>query len=105
MRKHKFDWKVEQDYSFAQLETALTTAPVIDHSSSAKEFVVSTDASKYAVGATLERDGKPVAYLSHRLPDSEMNWGTGDQELFSCDHDFTASLGHLPARRKVYFSY
>lgn len=42
---------------------------------------MSTDASKYAVGATLEQDGHPVALLSHRLSDVKVNWDTSDQEL------------------------
>lgn len=53
--------------SFEKLKRALTEAPVLAHPSSHKTFVVSTDASQFAVGATLEQDGKPVAYLSHRL--------------------------------------
>ena len=90
VRKHKFEWAEEQDSSFAQLKTALTTAPVLAHPSSDKEFVVSTDASKYAVGDTLEQDRKPVAYLSHRLSDAESNWDTGDQELLA----FMIALRH-----------
>ena len=90
VRKHKFEWTEEQESSFVQLKTALTTAPVLAHPASDKEFVISTDASKYAVGATLEQDGRPVAYLSHRLSDAERNWDTGDQELLA----FMIALRH-----------
>jgi len=90
LRKHTFSWGDEQQNAFDQLKTTLTTAPVLAHPSSEKEFVVSTDASKFAVGATLEQDGKPVGYLSHRLSDAETNWDTGDQELLA----FMISLRH-----------
>ena len=36
-------------------------------------FTVSSDYSKYAVGATLEQNGHPVGFLSHRQSDSESN--------------------------------
>lgn len=48
-----------------------------------KRFSVSTDASKYAVESTLEQERHPVAFLSHRLSDTEIRWDTGDQELSS----------------------
>ena len=83
VRKNCFEWKKEQVNTFSMLKEALTTAPVLAHPSSRKEFVVLTDASKYAVGATLEQHRKPIAYLSHRLSDAEMNWATGDQELLA----------------------
>ena len=83
VRKHCFEWNKEQADDFDALKEALTTAPVLAHPSSEKEFVVSTDASKHAIGATLEQDGKSIAYLSHRLSDAEMNWATGDQELLA----------------------
>ncbi len=50
--------------------------------------MVSADASKYAVGATLEQQGHPISFASHRLSDVETNLNTGDQELFS----FTIAL-------------
>jgi len=36
---------------------------------------------QYAVGATLEKDDHPVAFMSHRFCDAETNWDTGDQEV------------------------
>lgn len=44
---------------------------------------MSTDASKYAIRASLEQNGHPVAFLSHRLSCSETNWDTEDQELYA----------------------
>lgn len=48
-----------------------------------KRFPVSTDASKYAVEATLEQERHQVVFSSHRLSDTEIRWDTGDQELSS----------------------
>ena len=59
------------------------TAPVLAHPSPEKQFVVSTDDSKYAEGATLKQDGHPITYLSHLLSDAESKWDTGDQQLLA----------------------
>lgn len=83
VRRNQFEWGTAQVEAFDMLKDALTSAPVLAHPSSHKEFVVSTDASQYAVGATLEQEGRPVAFLSHRLSDTEMRWDTGDQELLA----------------------
>lgn len=83
VRKNSFRWGNEQEDAFVNLKTALTSAPVLAHPQWSKKFTVSTDASKYAVGAALEQDGHPVAFLSHRLSNAESKWDTGDQELLA----------------------
>ena len=110
VRGKRCEWGDKQQKAFDDLKTALTSAPVLAHPSSEKEFVVSTDASKYAVGATLEQDGRTVAYLSHRLSPAESNWDTGDQELLAFmialhewdiylkGRKFTFKIDHEPIR-------
>ena len=78
-----FTWGPSQQLAMERLKEALTSAPTLAHPSSKKMFTVSTDASMYAVGATLEQDGHPVAYLSNRLSETESRWDTGDQELLA----------------------
>ena len=82
-RTKKFQWTTEENNSFELVKQRLTEAPVLHHPSSSKTFVLTTDASKHAVGATLEQEGHPIAYLSHRLSDRETRWDTGDQELLA----------------------
>lgn len=83
IRYHKFKWEKEQKDAFEQLKGALLSAPVLALPKIGKPFVLTTDASRYAVGVTLEQEGHPVAYMSHRLSDAETNWHTGDQELLA----------------------
>lgn len=61
----------------------MNTVPGFSYTSSEKEFVVSTDAFKYAVGAILERDNHPMAYILPRLSDTRTTCGTGDQDLLA----------------------
>ena len=83
VRTRTFIWGKQQQEAFDTLKGCLTSSPVLVHPDSTKRFTVSTDASQYAVGATLSQEGHPVAYLSHRLSDTEERWDTGDQELLA----------------------
>lgn len=83
IRSHRFRWEEDQQSAFQNLKQALTSRPVLSLPKIGLPFRVTTDASKFAVGATLEQEGHPVAYLSHRLSDAETKWHTGDQELLA----------------------
>jgi hypothetical protein len=52
-----------------------------------KPFVIGTDASDFAIGATLQQDhGKglqPVAYLSHKLSEAQRKYPVHEKELLA----------------------
>jgi hypothetical protein len=53
-----------------------------------KLFILETDASEWAIGATLlqkQEDGQlhPCGYLSHALTQTERNWQIYDRELYA----------------------
>lgn len=110
VRQKGYQWNQDQQDSFEALKKAMTSASVLHHPKHDSEFVVTTDASKYGVGATLEQNGHPVAFLSHRLSDTESRWDTGDQELLAAmialrewavylrDTKFTLRTDHEPIR-------
>ena len=83
VRTKEFVWTKAQQDAFDAIKRALTSAPVLIHPDPNETFTVTTDASKYAVGATLSQKGHPIAYLSHRLSDTEERWDIGDQELLA----------------------
>lgn len=70
-----------------ELKSAISAAPVLAHPDTEKPFYVVTDASDFAVGASLEQetdDGrKPVAFFSHRLSDQERKYPVHERELFA----------------------
>jgi len=51
----KFNWTAEQQNSFQLLKEKLTTAPVLSYPDFQREFLVTTDASDYAIGAVLSQ--------------------------------------------------
>jgi len=64
---------------------ALTQGPVLQYPHFTKPFVLTTDASGYAVGAILNQgkigQDKPIAYASRTLNQAEQNYSTIEKEL------------------------
>ena len=48
-----------------------------------KPFVIETDASDFAIAATLNQEGRPVAFLSRGLNRSELNHSSVEKEAYS----------------------
>jgi len=83
----KFNWTAEQQNSFQLLKEKLTTAPVLSYPNFQREFLVTTDASDYAVGAVLSQgpvgQDRPIAYASRILCKAEQNYNTTEKELLA----------------------
>ena len=48
-----------------------------------KPLTLSTDASANAIGATLSQEGRPVAYMSQRLPPTQRHWFPAELEGYA----------------------
>lgn len=85
-----FTWTSETQDTFDALKHALVAAPVLALPNFAKPFVVETDASDKGVGAVLQQDGHPVAYVSKALSPKSQGLSTYDKEclaiLIAVDH-------------------
>ena len=83
-----FVWGDREQAAFVRLKQLLQQAPVLATPDNSKPYVLHTDASGYAVGATLSqvnRDGhlQPVAYLSKKMNGAQRNYTVHEWELLA----------------------
>ena len=73
--------------AFDALKAALTNGPTLITPDEKLPYVVSTDASGFAIGAALCQDQghriQPIAYLSKKLNPAELNYPVHEQELLA----------------------
>ncbi|KAM0735324.1 Transposon Ty3-I Gag-Pol polyprotein [Formica fusca] len=83
----KFEWVGEQQNAFETLKNKLITAPVLKYPDFSQEFLLTTDASDYAIGAILCQgevgQDRPIAYASRILSRAEHNYNTTEKELLA----------------------
>jgi RNase H-like domain found in reverse transcriptase/Reverse transcriptase (RNA-dependent DNA polymerase)/Integrase zinc binding domain/Chromo (CHRromatin Organisation MOdifier) domain/Retroviral aspartyl protease len=82
-----FIWTEAAQSSFDRLKLAVTTAPVLILPDASRPFTVTTDASGFAIGATLSQDhGKgeqPIAFMSKKMLSAERNYAVHEQEMLA----------------------
>lgn len=83
----KFIWLSEQQLAFDTLKEKITTAPILQYPDFTKPFILTTDASNYAVSAILSQGeinkDLPIAYASRTLNKSEGNYSTTEKECLA----------------------
>src|SRR5436305_9581754 len=81
-------WGKEQEKSYELMKKVLTKTPVLIHSNFERDFILSTDASGYALGAVLEQEGDdgklhPVGYASKTLTKIKQKYLTTELECYA----------------------
>lgn len=69
--------------SIETLKRLLTTEPILKYPDLSKTFIITTDASNYALGAILSQDDHPICFASRTLNDHEQNYSTIEKELLA----------------------
>ena len=89
-----FVWGVDQQLAFDTLKAKFMTAPVLAFLDYTLPMRLETDASMFAIDATLvicqTEEWKPAAYMSHSLSGAELNWSVYNKELFAIIKAFEA---------------
>ena len=83
-----FSWTPECQKSFDELKERFLEEPVLKMIDTTKQFVLETDASKWAIGAVLKQLGEdgelhPCGYISKTLTPAERNYQIYDRELLA----------------------
>ncbi len=96
----KFSWGEEQERSFQAFKKALMKAPVLAFPNFKKEFILTTDASGYAIGAILTQEGKGgheklISCHSRTLKDAETRYNTLDKEILAVYYGVAQNRSYL----------
>ena len=82
-----FAWTETAERAFDTLKNVLCTQPLLQYPDFLKPFIITTDASDFAVGAILSQGeiGKdlPIAYASRTMSKAEINYTTTEKELLA----------------------
>lgn len=69
--------------AFEICKAILCNDPILARPDFSKIFTLTTDASKFAIGAVLSQDGKPVCFASRTLNPREVNYSVTEKELLA----------------------
>ncbi|XP_059474872.1 uncharacterized protein LOC132196326 [Neocloeon triangulifer] len=82
-----FVWNEERQTAFEHTKALLHSEPLLRLPDMSKPFVLSTDASGFALGAALEQDFEdgrhPVGFASQKLKKAELNYHTTERECLA----------------------
>lgn len=84
LKKHAvFVWTDVQESAFQSLKQALSSAPVLALPDFHKPFAIETDASGTGVGAVLQQEGHPLAFVSKALGMTNMGLSAYEKEYLA----------------------
>ena len=82
-----FKWGKQEQQAFETIKHRVCQAPVLALPDPNLPYVLTTDASGYAIGATLSQDHghglQPIAFMSKKMIDAETRYPTHEQELLA----------------------
>lgn len=86
-KDNEFEITPEIEFCFEKCKQILMRDPVLIHPDFSKEFILTTDASDFAIGAVLSQGpigkDRPIAYASRTLNRTEENYSTTEKEFLA----------------------
>ncbi|GFV89424.1 retrovirus-related Pol polyprotein from transposon opus [Trichonephila clavipes] len=79
----KFIWSTEAQDFFNKVKRALTEAPVSQMTNFQEQFNLFTDASGIGIGAVLNQNQRPIAFVSRTLNKAERNYRVTERECLA----------------------
>ncbi len=95
-----YKWDGACDEAFETLKGILVKVPVLKLSDFDKDFEIHSDASDFAIGGVLVQDGRPVAFESKTLSETEQRWPTHEKEMWAIIHCLK-TWGHYVGSKNV----
>ncbi|GJW73776.1 putative mitochondrial protein [Tanacetum coccineum] len=95
LKKNSFEWSSDAQAAFESLKSAMINAPVLALPNFQEEFTVETDASNEGIGAVLQQQGHPIAFLSRSLAPKHKGLSTYEKELWVVVYALEKWRGYL----------
>jgi hypothetical protein len=81
-----YDWEEACNEAFETLKGILVKTPVLKLPDFDKDLEIHSNASDFIIGGVIVQDGKPVAFESKKLSETERRWPTHEKELWAVIH-------------------
>jgi hypothetical protein len=81
-----YEWEETCDKAFETLKGILVKASVLKLPDFDKDFEIHSDTSDFAIGGVIVQDGRPVAFESKKLSETERRWPTHEKEMWVVIH-------------------
>jgi hypothetical protein len=95
-----YEWEGACDEAFETLKGILVKAPVLKLLDFDKDFEIHSDAFDFVIGRVLVQEGRPVAFESKKLNETERRWSTHEKEMWAVVHCFKI-WGHYIGSKDV----
>jgi transposase InsO family protein len=79
----KFVWTDVQQQAFDKIKQIVSREVMLAFPDFSKVFEIHTDASHYQLGSVISQGGKPIAFYSRKLSDTQTRYTTTERELLS----------------------
>ena len=83
LKKNAFQWNAAAQNAFESLKKAMSQTPVLAMPNFNKVFTIETDASGVGIGAVLQQEGHPIAFLSKTLSPKHQALSTYEKEFLA----------------------
>ena len=78
-----WNWSSAQEDAFNEVKRLITTAPALAYYNPDKPLVLENDACEYGLGSALLQEGKPVAFASRSLSETETRYAQIEKEMLA----------------------
>ena len=78
-----FDWLPQHEAAFSKIKTMITQTPILRYYDVNKDVSIECDSSDVGLGAVITQEGKPIAYASRALTQTERNYAQIEKECLA----------------------
>ena len=82
-KESEWNWTHEHNKAFMRIKEMATTAPLLKYYNQQEEVTIQCDARERLLGAALLQKGRPVAFASRAMTETESRYAQVEKELLS----------------------